>query len=332
MSVMIAVLGEAVVDLVETAEPGLYRAHPGGSPLNVAVGLARLGHPTALLARLSQDAFGRMFRSHLAASGVDLGHLVEASQPSTLAVASLDPAGAATYDFWVEGTADWQWTPAELAGPLPDGVVALHTGSMALEVPPGAGVVADLVRREHERGQVTISYDPNVRLARLGPREPALHRVEELVGLSDVVKVSADDLAWLLPAEEPAAVARRWAKAGPALVVVTLGAAGAVGATAGGVEQHRPAPPVDVVDTVGAGDAFASGLLGWLADRGALGPAGRAALAGLDRDAVAEMLDRAALVAALTCARPGADPPTRAEVEQAAAVTEQSPSMEMGTT
>jgi fructokinase len=316
---MIAVIGEAVVDLVETAEPGLYRAHPGGSPLNVAVGLARLGYPTALLARISRDTFGRMFRRHLAASGVDLAHLVEAAQPSTLAVASLDPAGVATYDFWVNGTADWQWTHDELAGPLPAGVAALHTGSMALELPPGAGVVAGLIRREHARGQVTISYDPNVRLARRGPREPALDRVEDLVGLADLVKVSDGDLAWLLPGEEPAAVARRWAQGGPALVVVTLGAAGALAATAGGVLQVRPALPVGVADTVGAGDAFGSGLLGWLADRGALGPAGRAALAGLDRAETAEMLDRAALVAALTCARPGADPPTRAEVEHYAA-------------
>jgi fructokinase len=316
---MITVLGEAVVDMVEAAEHGLYRAHPGGSPLNVAVGLARLGHPTALLARISRDAFGRMFREHLTASGVDLSYLVEASQPSTLAVASLDPAGVATYDFWLDGTADWQWTPDELAGPLPVGVVALHTGSMALEVPPGAAVVADLVRREHERSEVTISYDPNIRLSRLGPREAAVRAVEEIVGLADVVKVSADDLAWLLPDEEPAAVARRWAQTGPALVVVTLGGAGAVAATPSGVVVDRPTPPVDVVDTVGAGDAFTSGLLGWLADRGALGSAGRTALAALDQDTVAEALDRAALVAALTCARPGADPPTRAELEQAMA-------------
>jgi fructokinase len=320
---MIAVLGEAVVDLVETSEPRLYRAHPGGSPLNVAVGLARLGHPTALLARISRDAFGRMFRQHLAASGVDLSLLVEASQPSTLAVASVDPAGVASYDFWVDGTADWQWTPDELAGPLPEDIVALHTGSMALELPPGADAVADLVRRERERGRVTISYDPNVRLAKSGPRELALRRIEEIVALADVVKLSADDLAWLLPEVEPAAVARRWADTGPALAVVTLGAAGAVGATANGVVVQRPTPPVDVIDTVGAGDAFSSGLLGWLADRGTLGPTGREALANLDRDAVAEMLDRAALVAALTCARPGADPPTRAEVEQSAAIKEQ---------
>src|SRR5919197_2077858 len=149
---MITVLGEAVVDLVEPAEPGLYRVRPGGSPLNVAVGLARLGHPTALLARISGDAFGRMFRQHLAASGVDLSRLVEASQPSTLAVASVDTAGVASYDFWVDGTADWQWTPDELAGPLPDGIVALHTGSMALEAAPGAEVIAGLLRRERERG------------------------------------------------------------------------------------------------------------------------------------------------------------------------------------
>jgi fructokinase len=321
---VIAVLGEAVVDLVETAEPGLYRAHPGGSPLNVAVGLARLGHPTALLARISRDVFGRMFRTHLAGSGVDLDHLVEAPQPSTLAVASVDGAGVASYDFWVDGTADWQWTADELAAALPAGAVALHTGSLALEVPPGAELVADLIRREHRRGEVTISYDPNVRLARRGPREQALRQVEELVGLADVVKVSADDLAWLLPGEDPAAVARRWAAAGPALVVVTLGGAGALAATAAGVLADHPAIPVEVVDTVGAGDAFASGLLGWLAERGALGRRATSTLAHLDRAALVEMLARAGLVAALTCAKPGADPPTRSELDRAEAKIRQS--------
>ena len=109
---VIAVLGEAVVDLVEQGS-GLYRAHPGGSPLNVAVGLGRLGRPVALHARISGDAFGRMFRRHLEASGVEDRALVAASEPSTLAVAAVDPAGVASYDFWVNGTTDWQWTAAD---------------------------------------------------------------------------------------------------------------------------------------------------------------------------------------------------------------------------
>jgi fructokinase len=316
---VIAVLGEAVVDLVEQGA-GVYRAHPGGSPLNVAIGLGRLDRPVALHARISGDAFGRMFRHHLAASGVDDRALVAAAEPSTLAVASVDPDGVATYDFWVNGTADWQWTAAELAAPLADGVVALHTGSMALEVEPGASLILDLLRRERERREVVISYDPNVRLARLGPVEPGRRRVEQVVGLADLVKVSADDLAWLYPGEDPREVALRWvggagrASAGPSLVVVTLGAAGSFAVTAGGRQQSRPAWPVTVIDTVGAGDAFMAGLLHGLAEAGALGSGARAAFADLGPAELAMLLDSAALVAGLTCARPGADPPTLAEL------------------
>ena len=313
---MIAVLGEVVVDLVEQG-PGLYRAHPGGSPLNVAVGLGRLGRPTAMHARISADTFGRMFRRHLAASGVDDRGLVAAPEPSTLAVASLDADGVASYDFWLQGTADWQWTPAELAAPLGEDVIALHTGSLTLEVEPGASLVVELLRRERARGRATISYDPNVRLARRGTVAAGRARVEAVVDLADVVKASAEDLDWLYPGADPRDVARRWLRQRPrrpSLVVVTLGATGAYAATAAGVAQQRPARPVTVVDTVGAGDAFMSGLLDGLAAAGALGAYGRAALAGLDAVSLTRLLDHAGLVAALTCARAGADPPTLAEL------------------
>jgi fructokinase len=313
---VIAVLGEAVVDLVEQ-EPGVFRAHPGGSPLNVAVGLGRLGRRTVLYARLGADAFGPMFRRHLAASGVENRGLIAAAEPSTLAVASIAPDGGATYDFWTAGTADWQWTAAELTGaPGPD-AVALHTGSMALEVEPGASAVLDLLRRERARAAVTISYDPNVRLARSGPVQTGRARVETAVGLADLVKVSADDLAWLYPGVPPAEVARRWAAAGPSLVVVTLGAGGALGITARGVAVEVAARPVNVVDTVGAGDAFMSGLLDALAGAGALGkPAlGKPGLGDLTVTDLESLLEHAALIAAITCSRPGADPPTRAELD-----------------
>ena len=313
MPPVIEVLGEVVVDLVEQS-PGVFRAYPGGSPLNVAVGLGRLGRRTALRARIGADAFGPMFRRHLAGSGVDGRGLVAASQPSTLAVASLDAAGVASYDFWLQGAADWQWTPAELAAPLGTDVRALHTGSLALEVEPGASLIVDLLRRERDRGQVTISYDPNVRLARGGDTAAGRARVEAVVRLAHLVKASDDDLAWLYPGDGPREVARRWLELGPGLVVVTLGAAGAYAATAGGVTQHRPARPVTVVDTVGAGDAFTAGLLDGLAAAGALGSGGHTALAGLDAAPLARLLDRAGLVAALTCARAGADPPTLAEL------------------
>jgi fructokinase len=309
---MLTALGEAIIDLVAEGDRR-FIAHPGGSPLNVAVGLGRLGQPVSLAARLSRDPFGQLFRAHLADSGVDPRHIVDATEPSTLSVATLDADGVARYDFWTAGTSDWQWTEAELAGVVDDDPDALHTGSLALELEPGAGRIVDLLGRLAAGGRTTISYDPNVRMAKLGPVEAGRAAVERVLGLAHLVKVSAEDLAWLYPGEEPVVVATRWSAAGPELVVVTLGADGAVGLGPDRRAVHRDAPPIDLVDTLGAGDAFSAGLLGALAERGALGR-GAAGLAGVDLPAV---LDRACLVAALTCARPGADPPTLAEVAEA---------------
>ncbi|HEY6745991.1 MAG TPA: PfkB family carbohydrate kinase, partial [Mycobacteriales bacterium] len=179
------------------------------------------------------------------------------------------------------------------------------------ELEPGAARIVELLGRV--QGRTAISYDPNVRMAKRGPVEAGRAAVERVVALADVVKVSSEDLDWLYPGQDPVEAAARWTTAGPALVVVTLGGDGAVGLRAGGEQVRRPSPPVTVVDTVGAGDAFSSGLLGALADRGALAGAG-AALSEVD---LGPVLERAALVAALTCARPGADPPTLAEVTAA---------------
>ena len=309
---MLTALGEAIIDLVAEGDRR-FIAHPGGSPLNVAIGLGRLGQPVSLAARLSRDPFGALFRAHLAESGVDPRHLVDAAEPSTLSVATVDADGVARYDFWTGGTADWQWTDDELAAVVDDDPDALHTGSLTLELEPGASRIVDLLARVAAGGHTTISYDPNVRMARLGPVEAGRAAVERVVALAHLVKVSAEDLAWLYPGEEPVAAATRWAAAGPELVVVTLGPDGAVALGPDRRAVHRDAPPVDLVDTLGAGDAFSAGLLGALAERGALGR-GKAGLAGVDLPAV---LDRACLVAALTCARPGADPPTLAEVAEA---------------
>ena len=309
---MLTALGEAIIDLVSEGDRR-FIAHPGGSPLNVAVGLGRLGQPVSLAARLSRDPFGRLFREHLAGSDVDPRHIVDADEPSTLSVATLDPNGVARYDFWTAGTSDWQWTDAELAAAVDDQPDALHTGSLTLELEPGASRIVDLLAWVGAAGRTTISYDPNVRMARLGPVEAGRAAVERVVRLAHLVKVSAEDLAWLYPGEEPVAAATRWAAAGPELVVVTLGPDGAVALGPDRRPVHRDSPPIQLVDTLGAGDAFSSGLLGALAERGALGR-GAAGLAGVDLPAV---LDRACLVAALTCARPGADPPTLAEVAQA---------------
>ena len=313
---MITVCGEALIDLVDQGG-GRFQAHPGGSPANVAVGLSRLGAPVALLARVSGDAFGRLLHAHLRGNGVDPRYLAQAVEPTTLAVVSLDENGVATYDFYVEGTADWHWQPWELPDPLQDDVTALHSGSLALAVEPGASMVTALLRRERKRGQVTISIDPNIRPTFEPDRRSALERVEEQVKLADVVKVSADDLDWLVPGRSAMECARRWQAMGPAVVVVTLGALGAVAVAADGIELRRPSVPVTVIDTVGAGDAFTAGMLDAMRRVGLLGVRGRDGLRTISAELLGRIMDEAMLAAALTCGRAGADSPTWAEVRAA---------------
>lgn len=310
MTPTVAVAGEVLTDLVPDGPDGRYRAVPGGSPGNVAVGLARLGVPTRMLARLSDDVLGRRLRAHLAGNGVDLGHTIAAAEPSSLAVVALRADGAADYDFRIDGAADWAWTDDELSTAL-DGVAALHLGSLAVLRPPGDAALRRLADRA--RGTVTVSVDPNVRPALLG-RDDARDVLLELLAIADVVKASAEDAAWLEPGRTPAEAVQDWLAAGPALVVVTRGAEGAlaVGAQCGLVE--RPGRRVDVVDTVGAGDSFTSALLAGLARRDLLDADRRAALGGLSAAEVGALLDEAIAASALTCTRSGADPPYAEEL------------------
>lgn len=305
---MFVVVGEALVDLVGQRGGRTFSALPGGSPANVALGLARLGVPVTLNTRLGRDSFGEMVRSHLEASGVRVDGGAGEGAKTTLAIATL-AAGIASYDFRI----DWD---VEALVPLPVETRCLHTGSLATVLPPGRANVVDLVEREHERGRVTVSYDPNVRPALLGDAARARPDIEHLVAMSDVVKVSDDDLRWLYPDRSDEEVAQGWLASGPALVVVTRGGAGAYAVSAG-LELRRAAVPIDLVDTVGAGDSFTSGLLDGLLRADLIGGARRDALATIDEATLGSVVDAAALIAAITCSRPGADPPTRAEVDAA---------------
>lgn len=308
---MFAVLGEALLDMVQP-EPGTtYVARPGGGPFNIAVGLRRLGHPTALLARMSRSGLGGIVREHAERNQLDLTGCVETDDQTTLAFASLDEGGRASYDFYVQGTADWGWTPAELAM-MPAGMQVFHTGSLSTAVPPGADVVLDRVERLYGEGHTLLSFDPNVRPALAGPHRDAVRRVERYVAAAHVVKASDEDLAWLYPDTAATDVARQWAAHGPAVIVVTRGPDGCLAVRRSGSIIERASRPVEVVDTIGAGDAFESGLLSGLADAG--GTSARQVEA-LSDDAMGAVLDRAVLVSAMTCQRAGADPPTRAEYE-----------------
>ncbi len=311
-----AVVGEALVDVVDDGTAALT-AHVGGSPLNVAVGLARLGRPTALVARTSTDPLGALLRRHALASGVDLSLAATVAAPSTVALVRLR-GGEASYEFGVDGTADFGWASGELPD-LPAGVRAVHFGSLASWLPPGNVAIGDWVAALRAGGRVLVSYDPNVRPT-LQP-DPAAARtdVETSVRVAHVVKASSDDLSWLYPGAGPADVAARWLRLGAALVVITLGGDGCVAFTAAGDGLGQvavPVAPATVVDTVGAGDSFTSGLLDGLAANGLLDPA---TFGALPVGRVTPALQRAAAVSALTCSRAGADPPWVSEAGAAGA-------------
>jgi fructokinase len=312
---VITVAGEVLIDLVDEGG-GRYQAHPGGSGANVAVALARLGVPCSMLARISGDQLGRQLTANLAGNGVSLRDVTLATEPTTLALASLDEAGQAAYSFYANGTADWQWQRAELPGEIRPDVTALHAVSLVLSMPPGAGAVEQLLAAEHARGAVTISIDPNIRPFLAAGRAAEVARVERQIRLAHLVKASEEDIGWLYPGAGHAEVARRWQRLGPSVVVITLGERGAFALGPGGAEVSRPAPAIEVVDTVGAGDAFSAGLLAALSQRGLLG--GAAGLARVTPAELAEAVGWAVLIAALTCARAGADPPSLDEAQAAA--------------
>ncbi len=314
----IAIVGEVVADAVLPVDgiadgAAHLTVHPGGGPANTALALARLGDTARFAGRLSTGSLGRLCRTRLEESGVDLTASEDAPEPATLAIAKLDAFGAASYEFYTAGTADWAWTDETLA-PLIDGPfatadaapVAVHTGTLALALQPSGQVIENLLARARER--MTVSIDPNLRTL-LVPIESYRDRIDRWAGLADIVRLSLDDLEQLWPGTTPQQAAEHLHGYGVRLAVISLGAAGAYGSV-GGDGVYVPTAPTTLVDTVGAGDSFHGGLLHHLAGAGVLG--GR--LESLDTAGLTRALEFAAKVAAITCSRPGADPPWAAEL------------------
>ncbi|MCX4825764.1 carbohydrate kinase [Streptomyces sp. NBC_01142] len=302
----IVVVGEALIDLKGAPDGRTFIAHPGGSPANVAYGLARLGRPVTLVTEMGDDPFGRLLHQHLTEAGVELAVPPDPAVATGMALVAVGPDGSASYDFRV------RWNPPV---PLaPSDAVALHTGSIAAFMEPGATAVEDMLTVA--RGRATVTFDPNCRPALMGDRDTARRRLERLLALTDVVKASDEDLRWLYGDSPPEAVVADWLDRGPGLVVITCGGRGAL-AFGRAAEAQCPAVPVAVADTVGAGDAFMSALLHGLGTAGCLGASRRALLASLDRSDLDGILRTAVLAAAVTCTRPGARPPTAAEMAAA---------------
>ncbi|GAF44985.1 carbohydrate kinase family protein [Rhodococcus wratislaviensis] len=305
---MSLVIGEALIDIV-TASDGATTEYVGGSPLNVAVGLGRLGRPVEFVTRIGDDTRGRSIVRHLEESGVSLAPGSITAQRTATAHATLDSAGSATYEFDIE----WD-LPSPSGGSTP---ALVHTGSIAAVMEPGCDVVADMLDRR--RSSATISYDPNVRPVLITDKARARQRIEHLVSISDIVKVSDEDLRWYDPERDPVDIAREWLSRGPAMVAVTKGAEGAFAVCAAGLVEVA-ARDVEVVDTVGAGDAFMAGLLDGFWSHGFLGAESRDALQAIDPEEVRNVLDNAVLMSGLTVARAGADLPTRETLDRAAGV------------
>lgn len=301
---MLTVIGEALVDEV-VSDTAPRRSHPGGSPLNVAVGVARLGRPVQFVGRFGSDSHGAMIAEHLRANSV-LTAFEADGLPTSVATAVLDPAGGARYTFDLE----WQLPGLDLPALL-DGTTMLHTGSIAAMLSPGADHVLHAV--EQARPSATITYDPNCRPSIITDVSYAREQAEKFVALADVVKASDEDLNWLYPDETPESAARRWLASGPSLVVVTHGSKGPWAVAAAG-ECAVPAPTVTVVDSVGAGDSFMSALLVGLMDRELDGGARRSELARIGVADVEDLLSFSARAAAVTVSRAGANPPYRSEL------------------
>jgi len=299
---VIVVAGEALVDLVPGQDDAL-RAHPGGGPFNTARTIGRLGQPVAFLGRLSCDRFGRTLEAMLEADGVGLGCVVRTDEPTTLALAEVDAAGAARYRFYERATSAPGLEPAEALAALPPDVTVLHVGTLGIHLEPIATAVEALVERV--AGTALVVVDPNVRAGVLADPAAFRARLDRLLERADLLKLSEDDLAWLTPGMAPDEGVRSLlggARAG----VVTLGGQGALVVGPAGA-MRVAAPAVDVVDTIGAGDAFGGGLVAWWHMR----DLGRDPLG--DLDTLVEATTFACRVAALTCARAGATPPTLAE-------------------
>ena len=299
------VCGEALIDLIPV-RPGSdqRQAIPGGGPANTAHALARLDIPTEFIGGLSDDQYGQRMRAEFIAGRVGLTFTPEHQLPTCLAIVSIDLDGGATYEFKIDGTATFAFATENMPDPKLIKPEAIYIGTLATIIEPGARILKDWILQAKD--YAPIIYDPNIRSSVISDRSRYQEVVKEWVALSNVVKASEDDLAWLYPDTDPREIARSWVSQGVQLVVITKGENGMVGVTKN-QEVSIPGVKVDVIDTVGAGDTVGAVLVEALVEFG---------LEKLTSELLSHTLHRAALAAAITCSRTGANPPTKAELLQ----------------
>lgn len=309
---MIVVGGECLIDMIEFDGEGgqSFFALPGGSPFNVALAAGRLGLPVSFLSRQSTDEFGRRLSAALEESKVDTSLCPVTDQPSTLAIAGLDPeSGGVRYMFYTEGTAGVSMQEDELPPALPAEVQAVHVGSFSLTMEPIASALEALVRREAQERVITI--DPNIRTMLIRDPESARERLRALLPQADIIKLSDEDLEWLEPGVDEEEFAFEKIGQGTSLVLITRGGEGASARGAFG-SCDLPAAEIEMVDSIGAGDTFMAAILTWLAESDLLS---KESLKDLSGDQMESLLSFAGRAAEITCTRAGCDPPWREELE-----------------
>lgn len=305
---LVTVIGESLVDIIDDSRRG-YRApdtHPGGSPLNVAVGCARLDLRTKLITHFSDDRYGQMVADHLERNAVQA--IVGGLLPTSTALASLDQTGSAQYTFAISWDINGASIPALAAV---ESSLHVHTGSIATVLPPGNKCVLGLI--EAARPHATISYDPNCR-PNISPDAAAVREeAERFVAVSDIVKASDEDLRWLYPDRTLEESIAAWLNLGPGIVALTRGASGSVILSRSG-RIELPGETIAVADTVGAGDSFMAALISGLAQLTLLGAPARPRLYGITQEQLHALACYANTAAAITCSTPGANPPRLAEL------------------
>jgi fructokinase len=303
----ILVIGESLIDSV-VADGENTRSSPGGSPMNVAVGLSRLGHDVTFATQIGEDADGEMIVDCLGRETLTV--INEPGERTSRAHATVKSDGSADYRFDIT----WDLRLDRLhsrAALRTAGMV--HTGSLGAHFPPGGSqVLREVMARA---GRSVISYDPNCRPSILADRAATRYEAEQFASVSDVVKASDEDLRWLYPDSSLGDVLEQWIRAGVGLMVITRGSDNALAGTASGIRLSSASDRVEVLDTIGAGDSYMAALLSELQLLGVRGPTGRSALDALSRDELAAVMTRAAAAAAITCSRAGANPPSRAELD-----------------
>jgi fructokinase len=309
---MIVSCGEALIDFVPQKGNSLqYAPCPGGSPYNLAIASARLGAPTGFLGKISRDFFGDMLHDRLVAEGVDTAFTRRSDRLSTLAFVKIEDGEEPRYAFYTENTADRNLVPVDIPETLPDSVKCLEFGSISLLLEPQASTIKSLIRRES--GKRAISFDPNVRPMMVTDKAAYVAEMEELAGLSTIVKVSSADLEWLYPGRPAMESASDWLARGAGIVVMTRGKDGAI-IIGPSYRVETPEYWVEVKDTIGAGDTFHAALLVRLHQLDRL--SARTA-SDLTKDEAQDVVEFAVKASSLNCAKQGADPPTAAEMAAA---------------